>query len=57
MYVCEYNNSKYALDIVKYIVSIDKSTLKDNENTLLSLIKFSYSEYKLDIINYLENID
>ena len=43
MFVCVNNDSKCALNLIKYIVSVDINTL-DN------------SKYKQDIINYFKSI-
>ena len=61
MYICSNNNSKYALDIIKYIVSIDISTLKDKDKygytPLMILCKNNNSKYALNIIKYIVSVD
>ena len=61
MCICIYNESKYALNIIKYIVSIDINTLKDKnkygDTPLIYICKFNHSKYALDIIKYIVSID
>ena len=61
MYICRYNDSKYALDIIKYIVSVDINTLKDKDNNgntpLMFICIFNNSKYALDIIKYIVSVD
>ena len=58
--VCK-NVKEYTLDIFKYIISIDISTLKDKDkygNTpLMYICKFNNSKYALNIVKYIVSVD